>query len=120
MGLSTKEKVGAGLVAGAAIVAVVVAKAKATPVCTPGERACSVDLGYAGKDLYECSPECKWLLVAANSTECGWAPGEAEFEVTDLVISPSEVYVGESVEIRVLVTNVGGKRGTKTVTLEVS
>lgn len=44
----------------------------------------------------------------------------AEFEVTDLVITPSEVYVGETVAISVMVTNVGGARGSKTVTLEVT
>ncbi len=44
----------------------------------------------------------------------------AEFVVTGLVISPSEVYVGEPVTISVMVTNVGGVRGTKTITLEVA
>lgn len=43
----------------------------------------------------------------------------AEFVVTDLIISPSEVYIGEPVTISCLVTNVGGTRGSKTVTLEV-
>ena len=43
----------------------------------------------------------------------------AEFEVTDLIITPSEVYVGELVSISVLVTNIGGSRGSKTITLEV-
>jgi len=44
----------------------------------------------------------------------------AEFVVSDLVISPSEVYVGEAVTISCLVTNVGGIRGSKTITLEVT
>ena len=44
----------------------------------------------------------------------------AEFVVSDLVISPAEVYVGEPVTISCLVTNVGGIRGTKTITLEVT
>lgn len=47
-------------------------------------------------------------------------PEVGEFEVTDLIISPAEVYVGEPVAISVLVTNIGAERGTKTVTLEVS
>lgn len=44
----------------------------------------------------------------------------AEFVASDLVISPSEVYVGEPVTISCLVTNVGGVRGSKTITLEVT
>lgn len=44
----------------------------------------------------------------------------AEFVVSDLVISPSEVYIGEPVTISVIVTNVGGVRGSKTITLEVT
>jgi len=71
-------------------------------------------------DKYECSAEGKWVLVEANSPECGWTPGEAEFEVTNLVIEPATVYVGEPVSISVVVTNIGGKPGTKTVVLEVS
>lgn len=43
----------------------------------------------------------------------------AEFEVTDLIIEPTEVYVGEPVSISVVVTNVGGKAGSYEVTLEV-
>ena len=89
-------------------------------VCTPGKRACSVDLGYAGKDLYECSSECIWVLIEANSPTCGWVPGEAEFAVTDLIIEPAVVYVGEPVSISVLVTNIGTKKGTKTLTLDVT
>ena len=94
----------------------------APPLCTPGETKCE------GFDLYEChlfhppgEPAfTKWVLAEANSPDCGWEPGEAEFEVSGLVIEPTEVYVGEPVEISVLVTNIGGKTGTKTVTLEVT
>lgn len=43
----------------------------------------------------------------------------AEFRVSNLVITPTEVYVGESVSISVVVTNVGGKVGSYEVTLEV-
>ena len=93
-----------------------ITKAKAAPpvVCIPGKTKC------VGFDLYECSPECKWVLIEANSPTCGWVPGEAEFQVAELLISPSVVYIGEPVTISVLVTNIGGKRGAKTVTLEVS
>ncbi|GAI16643.1 unnamed protein product, partial [marine sediment metagenome] len=97
---------------------------KAAPpvVCTPGETKC------VGFDLYECSEVCapdgpctnQWMLVEANSPTCGWTPGEPEFTVTNLLIEPAEVYVGEPVSISVMVTNVGGKTGTKTVMLEVS
>ncbi|GAI53273.1 unnamed protein product, partial [marine sediment metagenome] len=44
---------------------------------------------------------------------------EAEFVVTNLVIDPSEVYVGEQVSISVVVTNVGNKAGSYEVTCEV-
>ena len=44
----------------------------------------------------------------------------AEFVVSDLVITPPTVYVGEPVTISVLVTNVGGTTGTATITLEVT
>ena len=83
-------------------------------VCTPGETKCE------GFDLYECSGEGKWVRVEENSPSCGWEPGEAEFEVSDLVIEPATVNVGEPVSISVLVTNIGEKAGTKTVMLQVS
>lgn len=44
---------------------------------------------------------------------------EAEFVVSDLVIDPTEVFVGESVSISVVVTNVGNKAGSYEVTCEV-
>jgi len=44
---------------------------------------------------------------------------EAEFVVSDLVIDPTEVYVGEPVSISVVVTNVGNKAGSYEVTCEV-
>lgn len=43
----------------------------------------------------------------------------AEFEVTNLVIEPTEPYIGEAVSISVTVTNVGGKAGSYEVTCEV-
>lgn len=44
---------------------------------------------------------------------------EAEFTVTDLVIDPAEVYIGEPVSISVVVTNVGNKAGSYEVNCEV-
>ena len=43
----------------------------------------------------------------------------AQFEVSNLVINPSEVYAGELVQISIIVANVGGEAGTKTINLEV-
>ena len=45
---------------------------------------------------------------------------EAMFTVTNLLIEPAEVYVGETVTISVVVTNVGGKTGSYEVVLEVT
>lgn len=47
-------------------------------------------------------------------------PSEAEFEVTNLMINPSEVSVGGDVLVTATVTNVGGVAGTKTITCEVT
>lgn len=44
---------------------------------------------------------------------------EAEFVVSDLVIEPSEVYLGQSVSISVVVTNIGTLAGSYEVTCEV-
>ena len=46
-------------------------------------------------------------------------PPAAKFIVTDLVISPSELYPGETVSIGVTVTNIGEVAGSYTVTCEV-
>ena len=43
----------------------------------------------------------------------------AEFQVSNLVINPAQVYVGETVSISVTVTNIGNISGTYEVTLEV-
>ena len=43
----------------------------------------------------------------------------AEIVVSDLVISPAEVYPGEVVTISVLVRNIGQVAGTATITCEV-
>ena len=43
----------------------------------------------------------------------------AEFVVSDLVINPTEVHVGELVSISVVVTNVGNIAGSYEVTCEV-
>ena len=45
---------------------------------------------------------------------------EAEFEVSNLLIDPTEVYVGEPVSISVVVTNVGGMAGETIIECEVS
>ena len=47
-------------------------------------------------------------------------PPVAQFVVSDLVISPTEVYPGEAVSISVTVKNIGQVAGTATITLEVS
>lgn len=44
---------------------------------------------------------------------------EARFVVSDLVIDPAEVYVGEPVSISVVVTNVGDVAGSYEVVCEV-
>lgn len=44
---------------------------------------------------------------------------EAEFVVSDLVIDPTEVYVGEPISISVVVTNIGDKAGSYEVNCEV-
>lgn len=82
------------------------------PECNPGETKC---MGY---DSYRCSADSIWQLDQANAEACGWQPGEPEFEVTDLVIDPPEIYVGEKAILSVMVTNIGEKTGTKTVVLE--
>ncbi|MBA7482143.1 hypothetical protein ES707_17625 [subsurface metagenome] len=44
----------------------------------------------------------------------------AEFEVTDLVIEPTGVYVGETVSVSVRVTNVGNLAGSYEIVCEVT
>ncbi|GAI90650.1 unnamed protein product, partial [marine sediment metagenome] len=48
-------------------------------------------------------------------TEHPEVPPVAEFEVSDLVIYPTQVMVGETVIIACTVTNIGGEAGTKTI-----
>ncbi|MBA7482142.1 hypothetical protein ES707_17624 [subsurface metagenome] len=123
MGRGAKTALGLGAVGAVVGTIILATRAEAAPpLCTPGETKCE------GFDLYEChlfhplgEPAfTRWVLAEANSPDCGWEPGEAEFEVSGLVIEPTEVFIGEPVEISVLVTNIGGKTGTKTVTLEVT
>ena len=45
---------------------------------------------------------------------------QAEFQVSNLVISPSEVYVGQPVAISLTVTNIGGLKGSYEVNCEVT
>lgn len=47
-------------------------------------------------------------------------PGGPEFVVSDLHITPAEVYIGETVTISVLVTNIGEAAGTYEVNCEVT
>lgn len=47
------------------------------------------------------------------------APPEANIIVSDLVIEPSQVYVGEPVTISVTATNIGNAPGEKVITLTV-
>lgn len=47
-------------------------------------------------------------------------PTPTEFAVSDLVVTPPEIYVGESVSIRVLVVNTGGQSGSCNVTLKLN
>ena len=44
----------------------------------------------------------------------------AAFTASHLSISPSEVYIGESVSIRVIVANIGGEPGSYNVTLKIN
>ena len=44
----------------------------------------------------------------------------AAFSISDLSVSPSEVNIGETVTISLLVTNTGGKSGSYTVTLKIN
>ena len=46
-----------------------------------------------------------------------YTPPEAEFKVSDLVISPSEVYPGQSLNVSCLVTNIGSETGSYTLKL---
>jgi hypothetical protein len=48
------------------------------------------------------------------------APKPAEFTLTDLIISPLETYLGETVQISVNVTNIGEVEGNETVNLEIN
>ena len=43
----------------------------------------------------------------------------AEFVVSNLIVTPTEVYVGQPVSISVTVTNTGGETGSKEVICEV-
>ena len=48
------------------------------------------------------------------------APKPAKFTLTDLIISPLEAYVGETVQISVNVTNIGEVEGNETINLEIN
>jgi hypothetical protein len=44
----------------------------------------------------------------------------ADIRTSDLIITPDECYIGETVQISVIATNYGTVRGSKTITCEVS
>ena len=48
------------------------------------------------------------------------SPKPAEFQFTDLIISPLEAYVGDTVQISVNVTNIGGVEGNTTFNLQIN
>ena len=48
------------------------------------------------------------------------APKPAQFTLTDLSVSPLEAYVGETVQISVNITNIGGVEGNETVDLQIN
>lgn len=86
-------------------------------------REVTLDPGQSSEVSFTFTPiEAKVHNVSVNGLTGSFAVIEfpAEFVVTDLIITPSEVYVGEPVTISVLVTNVGGTRGTKAITLEIT
>ena len=110
----TEKGIVAGLIGVAAFFGIKqLARAAPPEICKLGDTKC---LGY---DLYECNENGEWVLTEENSPGCGWTPGEAEFVISDLVITPGTVHLGETVDISVLVTNIGEKAGTKTVICEV-
>ena len=60
------------------------------------------------------------VLLAYLATRKAVAPAEGEFILSDLVIEPSEVEVGDPVSISCIATNIGEQRGSRNITLEVT
>lgn len=58
-----------------------------------------------------------FTAIVLLATRARAAPPGAEFEVSDLSISPEEVNPGQPVTISCLVTNIGSETGNYTVTL---
>lgn len=78
-------------------------------------------LGYELEDWWPASPLLGPPLPRWMGVYWPWyKPPAAEFRVSDFVISPSEVRVGEPVVISCTVTNVGTETGTYTVVCEVT
>jgi len=50
----------------------------------------------------------------------GKVVAQGEFTLTNLVVEPSEVEVGNPVRITCIATNIGELKGSKTITLEVT
>jgi predicted secreted hydrolase len=64
------------------------------------------------------------ITIVASSLACGSAcsreeAATAEFELSNLAISPSELKIGEAITVTVDVENVGEVAGTKTLTLKI-
>ena len=59
------------------------------------------------------------LVEGNNQLNVQMTPHMAEFVVSNLEITPTEVNVGETVYISVIVTNVGNAAGSYEVTCEV-
>jgi len=60
------------------------------------------------------------FYVSASIIDAGTGDAPAEFKVTSLVVSPSNISIGEKVTIRVTVFNMGGKTGDYQVTLKIN
>jgi len=58
------------------------------------------------------------MIYAATRAKA--VPPEAEFKVSNLIISPTEVQIGQPVTISCTISNVGTQAGTYTVVCEVS
>ena len=62
---------------------------------------------------------CTEPILTPTSTQAPESTATAEFEVTSLVLAPTEVVVGEAVSVKADITNVGEAEGTYTATLTV-
>jgi len=87
------------------------------------EKSITLDPGESGNVDFTVTPDlAKTYSVNVNGLAGSFTAIAlpADFEVSDLVINPTEVYVGDPVTISVTVTNIGQTTGTVTITLEVT